>query len=96
MLVANRNGEQRVIFVEAKRTSDGPYISDSIYKVFGYACRRWRDRPVCADSDYPKGSAVAVCIMTWKITGPRNPKRSRTHARFVRKIQTAHETLTNS
>lgn len=36
MLVVTREGEQRTVLVEAKRTSDGPYISDSIYKVFAY------------------------------------------------------------
>ena len=36
MLVLTQGNERREIIVEAKRTSDGPYTSDSIYKVFGY------------------------------------------------------------
>lgn len=36
MLVITQAGQRREILVEVKRTSDGPYLSDSIYKVFGY------------------------------------------------------------
>jgi len=37
VIVARRGGrDQRTVIVEAKRTDDGRYISDSIYKVFGY------------------------------------------------------------
>ena len=36
MLVLANGDQRREIIVEAKRTSDGPYLSDSIYKVFGY------------------------------------------------------------
>jgi hypothetical protein len=36
LLVAERGGETRLVLIEMKKSIDGRYISDSIYKVFGY------------------------------------------------------------
>ncbi len=36
VIVAGAGEARRVVLIEAKRSSDGGYISDSIYKVFGY------------------------------------------------------------
>lgn len=36
MLIAKRNGKTRLVLIEMKKSSDGRYISDSVYKVFGY------------------------------------------------------------
>lgn len=36
LLVVEKHGETRLVLIEMKKSSDGRYISDSIYKVFGY------------------------------------------------------------
>lgn len=36
LIVAERNGQTRLVLIEMKKTFDGRYISDSIYKVFAY------------------------------------------------------------
>jgi hypothetical protein len=36
IVVAEGAGERRVVIVEMKKSGDGRYISDSVYKVFGY------------------------------------------------------------
>lgn len=36
MVVAEREGETRLVLIEMKKSSDSRYISDSVYKVFGY------------------------------------------------------------
>ena len=36
LIVTERGGEKHVVFVEMKKSADGRYIADSIYKVFGY------------------------------------------------------------
>lgn len=36
ILAVDRNGERELLIIEAKRSEDGPYLSDSIYKIFGY------------------------------------------------------------
>ena len=36
VLTRQSSGERRVLLVEVKRSDDGRYLSDSIYKVFGY------------------------------------------------------------
>lgn len=36
LVVAEHDGKTRLVLIEMKKTSDGRYISDSIYKVFGY------------------------------------------------------------
>ena len=36
LVVAEREGEIRLVLVEMKKTGDGRYIADSVYKVFGY------------------------------------------------------------
>lgn len=36
LVVAEREGETRLVLIEMKKTVDGRYISDSVYKVFAY------------------------------------------------------------
>lgn len=36
LIVAERDGETRLVLIEMKKTIDGRYISDSVYKVFAY------------------------------------------------------------
>ena len=36
LVVAEREGETRLVMIEMKKTVDGRYISDSVYKVFAY------------------------------------------------------------
>lgn len=36
MLVSNVGNDQRIVLIEMKKSSDGRYLSDSVYKVFGY------------------------------------------------------------
>jgi hypothetical protein len=36
LIVAEHDGKTRLVLVEMKKTADGRYIGDSVYKVFGY------------------------------------------------------------
>ena len=36
LVVAEREGDTRIVLIEMKKTGDGRYLSDSIYKVFAY------------------------------------------------------------
>lgn len=36
LVVSERDGETHLVLIEMKKTGDGRYISDSIYKIFGY------------------------------------------------------------
>ncbi|WP_047307617.1 hypothetical protein [Rhodopseudomonas palustris] len=36
LVVAERDGETRLVLIEMKKTVDGRYISDSVYKIFAY------------------------------------------------------------
>jgi hypothetical protein len=36
LIVAEQDGEVRLVLIEMKKSDDGRYISDSVYKVFGY------------------------------------------------------------
>lgn len=56
ILVAESAGEKRVVIIEMKKTADGRYISDSIYKVFGYL----HDFRHMSASGYPMKAVLVV------------------------------------